>query len=204
MDNPIHLLRLLKAEAMGGSHEAAAAKIALQEKVSAQTVLQSIREVDAYRKRNDRNEFDFALRDLVISSVPAAKATLAGLLAATELVEVSDAKTGHKKVQEVEDKTTRLEALRVVNALAQTLQPKTPMIAQQINQGPQLPAAPATGTTVSMETTEDRLARLRRQAKEQRALPAEVAGVPEYIDSGETYGEQDDDEDDEGDDETEE
>jgi hypothetical protein len=196
MDDPCHLRRYLKAVAVGGSEDAAAAVIAREERVSIEAVKKSIRAVDAYRKQNEKAEFDYALRNLVISAIPQARETLHSLLAATELVELTDQKTGKKFVREMEDKTTRLEAIRALSTLAIGLQPKSPMIEQNISQTNQT-AHIAGGT----ETTEDRMRRLRRQATAHRALPAEVAGVPEAIDAGGSLADDDDDEDEEDGDE---
>jgi len=46
------------------------------------------------------------------------------LLAATELVEVKNEKTGKTNVVRMEDKITRLEAMRVLNSIVATQQPK--------------------------------------------------------------------------------
>lgn len=192
MDDPRHLQRYLKALAVGGSEDAAAQVIAREERVSVETVKKSIRAVDTYRKRNEKIEFDYAIRDLVISAVPQAKATLHGLLAATELVEVTNSKTGQKEIRVMEDKTTRLEALRAVSTLVIGLQPKAPMVEQNISQTNQV--AQMSGA----ETYEERLARLRRKAEDHNALPPEVVAVPLAIDEGtvdDLTGEEDDEED---------
>jgi len=191
MDDPRHLLRWLKAQAVGGSGDVAARAVAKAERVSVETVKASIREVDAYRSRNDRVEFDYAIRDFVISTIPQAKATLNGLLAATELVEIKNEKTGKVRVEKMEDKTTRLEALRVLNSLVGNLQPKSPIVEVNNTQTNQV-AQIASGT----ETTEDRLRRLRKQAAQHRLKPPEVAAVPEYLDEGGSAADEDDDEDD--------
>lgn len=181
-------MRWLKAQAVGGSEEAAARAVAQSEHITIETARASIREVDAYRKRNDKVEFDYAIRDLVISAIPQAKETLNGLLAATELVEVKDHKTGTTKIVEMEDKTTRLEAFRALSTLTIGLQPKTPMIEQNISQTTQVAAIGGS------ETNEERLRRLRAKAAEHNLLPPEVAGVPRYIDAGESSDDEDDDE----------
>lgn len=178
MDDPRHLRRYLKALAVGGSEDAAAAAIAREERVSIAVVKTSIRAVDAYRKKNDKIEFDYALRDMVIAVIPQAKETLHSLLAATELVEVTNHKTGKKEIREMHDKTTRLEAVRALSTLAIGLQPKTPLIEQTISQTNQV--AQMSGA----ETYEERLARLRKKAEEHNLLPPEVAAVPEAIDAG--------------------
>lgn len=192
--DPRHLLRYLKYQAAGGDDEAMK-RVAAEERVSLATVKQSVLMVDGYKKRNTASEMDLAVRDLVISSVPQAKATLQGLLAATELVEQKDLKTGKVKIVTVEDKTTRLEAVKVLNALIAGLQPKGALMEQTIIQTNQ------TATLTSGETNEERFARLRKRAQEHNALPAEVAAVPEYIDAGEDA--EDDEEDEDGDEEDE-
>lgn len=195
-EDPRHIVRYLKAQVMGGSEEAAATAIAKSEGVSMQTVLKSIRQVDTYRKKNDRIEFDYAVRSMVIDAIQPAKAALNGLLNATELVEMKDAKSGKTKVVKQEDKTTRLEALRVLNSLMIGLQPKTPMIEQNITQTQQNQTAVLQAG--AGETTEERLRRLRKQAQEHRMLPPEVAAVPSHIDAGfEGGGDDEGDEEDE-------
>jgi hypothetical protein len=189
--DPRHLMRYLKAQAMGGEEKDKLAAIARAEGVSIQTVRQSVTHIDTYRKKNTSLEMDLAIRDLVISAVPMAKESLGGLLTATELVEVPNGTTGKKKVVRQPDKTTRLEANRLVKDLIVAVQPKGPMIEQNINQTNQV-ATLSSGA----ETNEERLRRLRKRADEFNQLPPEVAGVPDSIDSGE--------EDDDGDDEEEE
>ena len=186
MEDPRHMMRWLKAQAVGGSEEAAARAVAAAEGVSIQTARQSIREVDAYRKKNDRTEFDLAIRNVVISTAPKVADTLGGLLTATELVEVKNQKTGQPEVKVMEDKTTRLEATRVWNAMVAAQMPKVPMIENNISQTTQV------ATITGSETTEERLARLRKKAQEFNALPPEVAGVPEHLD---TRGDDDDEDD---------
>lgn len=173
-------MRWLKAQAVGGSEEAAARAVAKSEGKSIDVVRHSIRLVSAYRARNDKSNFDFAMRDVLTSTAAMAKESLAGLLSAMELVEVSDAKTGKKRVISVEDKTTRLEAIRVFNSLLGNLQPKVPLIHQDISQTNQ--TANISGGAGSAETTEERLRRLRKASAEHRLLPAEVVGVPQHID----------------------
>lgn len=185
--DPRHLMRFLKREA-GMAPEA----IAKSEGVSTAIVKQSINQIDAYRKRNTVTEMDLAIRDLVISTMPQAKETLMGLLTATELVEMGESKTGRKRVVEVEDKTTRLEAVRVVNSLIAGLQPKQAPVAVNVQQNNQQ------ANLGGSETFEERLRRLRKQADEHKLLPPEVAGTPDYIDAGESA---DGDEDDDGDEE---
>lgn len=193
MSDPRHMMRYIK-------HQAGMdiADIAKSEKVSAETVRQSIHQIEAYRAKSTSNEMDLALRDLVISSIPQAKETLTGLLAAMELVEKKDAKTGKVKVITVADKTTRLEALKVLNAFSQTMQPKTPMIQNNVSATAQ---AAANASVTAAETTEERFKRLREKAAAHNALPPEVAGVPDYIDAGGDASDVDDEDEDDGDDE---
>lgn len=200
MDNPIHLMRWLKAQAVGGSEEASCRAVAKAERVSYEAVRQSIRMVAAYRARNDRNEFDLTMRNVLTSVAPKAKETLAGLLTAMELVEIKDPKTGKTKVVKMEDKTTRLEAVRAFTSLLQSLQPKVPMVEQHISQSMQVAAI--AGGAGSAETTEERIRRLRKKAAEHRLLPPEVKGVPQHIDEEVILeGDDGDDEEDSGDEE---
>jgi hypothetical protein len=190
MDNPVHLMRWLKAQAIGGTPEEAARAVARSEGVTLDTAKKSIQEVDAYRKRNEKTEFDLSIRDLVISAIPQAKETLHGLLAATELVEVKNSKTGKTDVVEMTDKTTRLEAMRVLNSLMIGLQPKSPQVEVNVAQTNQ------TANLSGAETYEERLGRLRKKAQEHNELPPLVAGVPKYLDEGSDEGDEDGDEED--------
>ena len=189
MDDPRHLMRWLKAQAVGGSPEEAAKAVAKAEGVSLQTALQSIREVDAYRKKNERTEFDYAIRDFVISAIPQAKEALNGLLLATEMVEVKNKKTGNIDIVTMEDKTTRLEAQRLFKDLVIGLQPKTPQVEVNVSQTNQ------TANISGAETMEERLSRLRKQAAEQNLLPAEIMAVPSKIDRDELDEDDDEEED---------
>jgi hypothetical protein len=193
LSDPRHLLRYLKSQA-GLTFK----DIANLERVSEATVRASVAQVEAYRVRNTVAEFDFAARDLFISCVPQAKETLQGLLAATELVEQKQGKSGVVKVVKVEDKTTRLEALRVLTSIATALQPKQPTAMVNVQQTNQ------TAVVSQSETSEERFARLRKQAEAHYLLPPEVAAVPSHIDAGEDADDADDDDEDEDDDESDE
>lgn len=166
------MLRFLKSQVPGATLQ----EIAKSEGVSQAAVKKSITTMELYRKRNSGIEMDLAIRDLVISSVPQAKQTLDGLLRATELVEVGNKKTGRVRVVEMEDKTTRLEATRIVSGLIIGLQPKSPPVALNVNQTNQM------ANITQAETYEERLRRLRKQAQEHNLLPPEVAATPDYID----------------------
>lgn len=192
LSDPRHLLRFLKEQS-----GMTIADIAKAEKVSEKTVRESITQVEMHRKRNTSFEMDIAVRSLVIESMPQAKETLHGLLTAQELVEQKDNKTGKIKVVKVDDKTTRIEAMRLVNSLVATLQPKVPTFQNNVTA-----TAQAASTVTASETTEERFRRLQAKAKAFNALPPEVAGVPEHIDSGEELDEgPDEDEDEEAEDE---
>ena len=186
LKDPRHLLRFLKKEAGLTPLE-----IAKSEGVSEGSVLNSITTVERYRAASSSSELEFAVRDLVISAIPKAQETLHGLLQAVTMVEVDDPKTGKKKSVKHDDKVTRLEALKIVNSLVSTLQPKAPMIENNISQTNQV--AHLSGA----ETTEDRLRRLRDKARKFNALPPEVAGVPMTIDAGGDADDGDDDDDEE-------
>jgi hypothetical protein len=180
-------MRWLRAETVGGSLEARAKAVAESEKIPVYVALRSLRMVEQYRASNEQIEMDYAIRDFVRSALPKAKQSLEGLLEATELVEVKNDKTGKTRVTRMPDKTTRLEAQRLVKDLIIGLQPKGPLVAQNIQQTTQVAAISA-----STETNEERLARLREKAREYNALPPKVAGVPEHLD---TRGDEGDDED---------
>ena len=190
MDDPRHLMRWLKAQAVGGSPEEAAKAVAKSEGISLKTAQQSIVEVEAYRKKNDRTEFDYAIRDFVISTMPQAKETLNNLLAATELVEVKNNKTGKTEIVKMDDKVTQLEAQRIFKDVLIGLQPKGPLVENNFNPVNQI------ANMSSAETYEERLSRLRKKAQEHNLLPPEVTAVPKEIDAGSSE-EDDDGEDDE-------
>jgi hypothetical protein len=161
-----------------GENEEALKRVAADEGVSIQAVLKSVTQIQAYHEKNTSYEMDLAVRDFVISTVPRAKETLDGLLTATELVEQKDPKTGKIKVIKVEDKTTRLEAERLFKDIVIGLQPKQPMIQQNISQTNQT-------ANISGESNEERFRRLRKAAEQHNLLPPEVAAVPAYIDADE-------------------
>ena len=186
--NPRHLMRYLKAQAMGGTEAEKLAAIAKSEGVSAATVKQSVCQVDRYYKQNSNPQMEVAIRSLVISAIPLAQQSLSGLLMATELVEMPDSRTGKKKIVKREDKTTRLEANRLVKDLIVAVQPKGPAVELNVSQTNQV------ANLSTAETTEERFRRLREKAKEFNQLPPETVGVPENIDRDE---EEDDDEEDE-------
>jgi predicted transcriptional regulator len=184
MQDPRHLMRFLRKEAGATPKE-----IAKAEGVSEHTIRTSIAAVEVYRARNSSIELDLAVRDLAISSVPKAKETLHNLLSATELVEIKDPKTGQTKTIRQDDKTVQLEALKIVNQMVSNLQPKGPLIENNVSQTTQI------ANLSTAETTEDRMRRLREKAKAFNVLPPEVAGVPESIDSGEDDDDEEEDED---------
>ena len=173
MQDARHLMRYIKSKVMDP------AAIAKSENVSIKTVMESIKSIEAYENQNSEGQLQLAVRDLVISTMPQAKETLHGLLTATELVEKKNLKTGLQEHITVEDKTTRLEGMRLVVSMASALQPKGPGVAVQVNNN--LPTVHM-GTA---ETLEERMKRLRQKAQEHNLLPAQVAAVPDYIDQGE-------------------
>lgn len=195
LEDPRHLMRYLKFHALAGTESERIAEIAKIEHVSFETIRISVHKIERYRGANSQPEMEFAIRDLVISAIPKAKETLDGLLGATEFVEVGDDKRGRKRIRKQEDKTTRLEAMKIVNSLIGSVQPKQPPITVNNNQTNQ------TATVISTaETPEERLRRLRAKHAEANALPPEVVGVPEYIDQDiepETDSEEEDEPDDE-------
>lgn len=153
-------------------------EIAKAEHVSVGTVVKSIQEIEAYENQNSEGQLQLAVRDLVISTMPQAKATLHGLLTATEMVETKNLKTGLQERVSVEDKTTRLEGMKLVVSMAGALQPKGPAVAVNVSQTNQ------TANLGSGETFEERMRRLRAKAQEHNLLPTESAAVPQYVDEG--------------------
>ena len=182
-----HLMRYLKAKA-----GVTPAEIAKSERVSLSTINESIRSIEMYEQQNTEGQLQLAVRDLVISTIPQAKETINGLLTATEIVLKKNLKTGKEEHVTVDDKTTRLEAARVVRDLVIGMQPKGPAVALQVNQNNN-----PTVTVGATETVEERMKRLRAQAQAHNLLPAEVAAVPEWVDEGQDSPEDEHDEDDE-------
>lgn len=186
-----HLMRYLKVKA-NVSIEA----IAKEERVSLETVRQSVRQIEMYETMNGDGQLKLAVNDLVMSVIPEAKVTINGLLNATTVMSLKNKKTGLMEDVLVEDKTTRLEAGRLVKDLVAVMQPRGPVVAIQNNQN--MPIATMSAT----ESNEERMRRLRRQAQDFNLLPAEVAAVPAYLDvkGAEDDGDEDGDDGDEGDD----
>lgn len=183
-----HLMRYLKAKAGVGLEV-----LAKEEHVSVETVRQSVRQIEMYETMNGDGQLKLAVNDLVMSIIPNAKNTINGLLNATTIATVKNSKTGQMEDVLIEDKTTRLEAGRLVKDLVAVMQPKTPMVAIQNNQNNQVAAIG------SAETYEERLARLRKKAAEHNLLPPEVVAVPEAMDRGDIDDGPDADEGDEDD-----
>ena len=182
-----HLMRYLQSKA-GVSPET----IAQAEHISLKVVKQSIRDMERYESANSEGQLSLAVRDLIISTLPQAKATLEGLLEATNTIERPNAKTGGKDYIKEPDKITRLEALKVLNGMVMSTQPKVPMLQQNITQTNQ------TAVLSSAETPEERIRRLRKQASEHNLLPPVVAAVPKFIDEGIKPDDYGDDEEDDG------
>ena len=178
--DPRHLMRYLKAQTNMDP-----AAIAKSEGVSVQVVKRSISEVDRYYKMNATPQVDVAVRSLIRSASVLAEGSLGGLLLAEELVEMKDPRTGKTKVVKRIDKTTRLEANRIVKDLIVAIQPKGPAVELNVNQTNQV------ANLSSAETTEERFKRLREKAQQFNQLPPETAGVPEHIDRDEDDGDED-------------
>lgn len=194
LTDPRHLMRYLKAKALSGTDGEKYAIIAKGEGVSVATVRDSVRMVDQYQAQNSTSEMEYAIRSLVVGAIPKARQTLDGLLDATELVEIQDPRTGKKKHVTRDDKTTRLEAMRIVTSLVDKVQPKGPMVEVNNTQSVQV------ANLSAAETTEERMERLRKLAEAHNQLPPEVAAVPMSIDR-DLDPEDEDDADDEGEDE---
>ena len=195
MRDPRHLMRFVKFQALTGTETERLTAIAKSEGVSASTVRESVRQIQSYREQNATLNVDLRINESILRVMPAFETSMSGLLTATELVEISDGKTGKKKVVTQEDKTTRLEASRIVKDIIVAKQPKAPLVENNLNQSNKVQVA----TLSVAETTEERMDRLRRKAAEENLLPAETAAVPGYLDRDEEKPSDDDDEGDEED-----
>lgn len=195
MRDPRHLMRFVKFQALTGTETERLTAIAKSEGVSASTVRESVRQIQSYREQNATLNVDLRINESILRVMPAFENSMSGLLTATELVEISDGKTGKKKVVTQEDKTTRLEASRIVKDIIVAKQPKAPLVENNLNQSNKVQVA----TLSVAETTEERMDRLRRKAAEENLLPAETAAVPGYLDRDEEKPSDDDDEGDEED-----
>ena len=198
MRDPRHLMRFVKFQALTGSDGERLKAIAKSEGVSVITVKDSVRQIQMYREQNQTLNVDLRINESILRVMPAFETSMAGLLEATELVEVNDAKTGTKKVVTQEDKTTRLEASRIVKDIIVAKQPKAPLAEVNVNQTNQV------ANLSTAETTEERMDRLRRKAAAENLLPAEVAAVPGYLDRDEEPKEDGDDDEEDREDEEEE
>ena len=187
--DPRHLMRFMRFQALTGSRDERIAAIAKSERVSLNAARASIRMIEQYHAATDKNERNHCFNDYVMSMMPAAKESMIGLLTATELVEIGDPKVGKTKIVKQADKTTRLEAQRIVKDLVVGMQDKVPMAEVNVTQTNQV------ANLSNAETTEERMDRLRKRAAEANLLPAEVAAVPGYLDRDEEP--EDDDEGDE-------
>jgi predicted enzyme related to lactoylglutathione lyase len=67
---------------------------------------------------------DLGINESILKVMPKFEESMAGLLTATELVEINDATSG-KKIVKQDDKTTRLEACRIVKDIIVAKQPKS-------------------------------------------------------------------------------
>lgn len=170
-----HLMRYLLSQA-----DTPIAEIAKRDNVSIKTVKESISEMERYVARNSEGQMQLAIRDMIITTTEQAKDTLDGLLKATTFIDVKQAKTGMTVSQQVEDKITRLEALKVYTGLLTASQPKVPQAVFNNNQQNNT----QTAILSSAETTEERMRRLKEQARQHNLLPPVVTGVPELIDKG--------------------
>ncbi len=182
-----HLMRYLRSKA-GIDPET----IAKQDGVSLKAVQESIKEMERYESANSEGQVSLGVRNLILTCLPQAEATITGLMTATNTVERKNARTGGVDYVNVEDKITRLEALKVFNGMISSQQPKAP--AQQINVNQTNQQATVLS---SAETTEERFRRLRAKVAEHNLLPPVVVGVPKSIDDGIDPDDNSGDEDDE-------
>lgn len=182
-------MRYLKAKAGIDLKE-----IAKSEHVHVREIEKSVRQIEMYEQQNTEGQLQLAVRDLVISVIPQAKETISGLLNAVTIERKPNEKTGKVDIIRTEDKTTRLEAVRLVKDIVIGMQPKQPAAVVNVNQTNQ------TANIGSAETVEERMRRLRARAQEHNLLPPETAAVPVTIDQGfEDDGDFEEDEEDDGD-----
>jgi hypothetical protein len=186
-------MRFVKFQALTGTDAERIKAIAKSEGVAVDTIKASVRQITMYNNQNATGQVDLRLNESILKVMPAFESSMVGLLEATELVEINDGNTGKKKVIKQDDKTTRLEASRIVKDIIVAKQPKGPIAEVNVNQ------TNNTAVLSTAETTEERMDRLRKRAAEENLLPAEVAAVPGYLDRDEEpdNGDEDDDEDDE-------
>lgn len=194
MRDPRHLMRFVKFQALTGTEPERLKAIAKSESVSVETVKDSVRQIESYNRQNESWRVELRLNESILRVMPAFENSMVGLLEATELVEINDANTGKKKIVKQDDKTTRLEASRIVKDIIVAKQPKQPIAEINVNQTNQV------ANLSTAETTEERMDRLRKRAAEENLLPAEVAAVPGYLDRDEDPPSSDDEdgEDEEG------
>jgi hypothetical protein len=195
MRDPRHLMRHTKFHLLTGSEAERLKAIAKSEGVSIDTVKASVRQIEIYNNQNGTGQVDLRINESIMRIMPKFEEGMGGLLTATELVEVPDGNTGKNKVVKQEDKTTRLEASRIVKDIIVAKQPKVPMVEVNNNQTNQV------AVLSTAETQEERMDRLRKKAAEANLLPAEVAAVPGYLDRDEEPDEAGDDEEEGEDDE---
>jgi len=184
-----HLMRFVKFRALSGTETERIAAIAKSEGVSVATIKASVHQMEAYSEQNKTANVDLRINESILKVMPAFEDSMVGLLGATELIEISDGNTGKKKIVKQDDKTTRLEASRIVSNIIIAKQPKGPMVEVNNNQTNQV------AVLSTAETQEERMDRLRKKAAEANLLPAEVAAVPGYLDRDEEPEEDGDDED---------
>jgi hypothetical protein len=191
MRDPRHLMRFVKFQALTGTEPERLKAIAKSESVSVQTVKDSVRHIQMYKEQGANSQVELQMNHSLIKIMPAFEDGMVGLLTATELVEVNDAKTGTKKVVKQDDKTTRLEASRIVKDIIVAKQPKAPIAEVNVNQTNQV------ANLSTAETTEERMDRLRAKAAAENLLPAEVTAVPGYLDRDESPDDSDEDDEEE-------
>jgi hypothetical protein len=181
-------MRFVKFKALTGSDAERLKAIAKSEGVSVATVKDSVRQIETYNQQNESGRVELRLNEAVLKVMPAFESSMVGLLEATELVEISDDKTGKKKTITQDDKTTRLEASKIVKDIIVAKQPKVPMVEVNQNNSNQV------AVLSTAETQEERMDRLRKRAAAENLLPAEVAAVPGYLDRDEEPEEDGDEE----------
>jgi hypothetical protein len=162
-------------------------EIAKSEGVEEETVRQSIHSVQLYRTRHKVEHAHEAMVGVVLNATPKVQRTLDKVL--TAKTEITDAAG---KVRKVDDLSMQLRGVEMVKGIIQTVQPRGPSTAVQINNANMAHAQSARVATSSYVGMEDMLTEIMKEqqtqpAPEQRQLTgAKLESVRgEYVDTEE-------------------
>jgi len=161
--SPVSLRRYHRSTELGE----AIPEIAASEGVTEETVRQSINAVRLYRTRHKVEYAHEALVAVVLDTAPKVQRTLDKVL--TAKTEITEKVGGKTRVRKVDDLSMQLRGVEMVKGIVQTVQPRGPSTAVQINNANLAHTKServASGTYVGME---DMLTEI---MKEQEAQPA--------------------------------